>query len=126
MTHLTKRERTVTISLEKAGIGEGDDKPHFLAVVKAGGEEMTPQTMMITGVAVSVAIQLILRYTKRPSHEGLILFLILIFLSAAGWVVGFAIGGWKGMGYSALAMMVMMASMAGLVTSFIFSLLVKE
>ncbi|MDW4525299.1 YesK family protein [Rossellomorea marisflavi] len=87
---------------------------------------MTPQSIMITGVAVSVAIHLILRYTKRPSYEGLILFLILIFLSAAGWVVGFAIGGWKGMGYSALAMMVMMASMAGLVTSFIWSLLVKE
>ncbi|WP_430489171.1 YesK family protein [Rossellomorea marisflavi] len=85
---------------------------------------MTPQTM-IMGVVVSVLIQLVLRYTKRPSHEGLILFLILIFLSAAGWVVGFAIGGWKGMGYSALAMMVIMASMAGLVTSFICSLFVK-
>ncbi|UKS66022.1 hypothetical protein [Rossellomorea marisflavi] len=80
----------------KAGIGDGDDEPHFLALVKAGDEEMTPQTMMITGVAVSVPIQLILRYTKRPSYEGLILFLILIFLSAAGWVVGFAIGGWNG------------------------------
>ena len=87
---------------------------------------MTPQTMMIMGVVVSVVIQLVLRYTKRPSHEGLILFLILIFLSAAGWVVGFAIGGWKGMGYSALAMMVLIASMGGLVTSFIWSLLVKE
>lgn len=87
---------------------------------------MTPQTMMIMGVVVSVVIQLVLRYTKRPSHEGLILFLILIFLSAAGWVVGFAIGGWKGMGYSAHAMMVLIASMTGLVTSFILALLMKE
>lgn len=87
---------------------------------------MPPLTMAIFGVVAALVLHVILRYTKRPSHEGLILFLILIFLSAAGWVVGFAIGGWKGMGYSALAMMVLIASIAGLVTSFVWSLLVKE
>ncbi len=82
--------------------------------------------MAIIGLAAALVLHVILRYKKFPSHTGLIVFLILILLSAALWVVSFAVGGWRGLGYGALAMLMMVASTTGLVTSFILAFLLKE
>ncbi|MGX1265901.1 YesK family protein [Rossellomorea marisflavi] len=87
---------------------------------------LTPLTMAIIGVAAALVLHVSLRYTKLPPFAGMMVFLALIFLSAALWVVSFAVGGWQGLGYGALAMLVMVASMAGLVMSFILAFLVKE
>jgi YesK-like protein len=82
--------------------------------------------LIIVGVVLAVIFQLLQKYTPVKTFFHITFFLTLVILSAAGWVISFAIGGWSGLGLTAISLSVLVVALAGLAGSFVLSMFMKE
>ncbi|XXM73166.1 YesK family protein [Lysinibacillus sphaericus] len=83
-------------------------------------------SLIIVGLILAIILQLLQKYTPLRPFFHIKFFLALAILSAAGWVISFAIGGWNGMGLTVMSLSVLVTVLAGLAASFVLSMFVNE
>ena len=83
-------------------------------------------TLMVIGFVLATFLQILQKYEKLNSFFNVKFFLVLALLSIVTWMLSFGIGGWNGLGISAVSLSSIVVAFTGLLSSFILNLLITE
>ncbi|CAN7520713.1 hypothetical protein [Rossellomorea sp. LjRoot5] len=83
-------------------------------------------SLILIGAVAGVVLQTLQKYSRVPSFLNVKLFVVLILLSAACWVISIALGGWIGLSMTGIGLSVMMVAVSGLVISILLNLLFRD
>jgi hypothetical protein len=78
------------------------------------------------GIVLATVLQILQWYAIIKSFFNVRFFLFLALLSIFAWMLSFAIGGWNGLGISAISLSSLMVAFSGLLFSFVLNLLISE
>ncbi|KPL60259.1 YesK family protein [Rossellomorea vietnamensis] len=79
-------------------------------------------TMIVLGAVVACILQALQKYGGIPAYFNVKFFFALAILSAACWIMSLAVGGWGGMGLTAIGLNGLVAAVSGLVCSFVLNM----
>ncbi|MCC5800843.1 hypothetical protein [Rossellomorea vietnamensis] len=79
-------------------------------------------SLILIGAVVAGVLQALQKFGRIPTFLNAKLFVVLILLSAACWIISLALGGWIGLSLSGIGLSMMMVAVSGLVISFFLNL----
>jgi hypothetical protein len=83
-------------------------------------------SLVVIGAVAACVLQALQRYGRIPSFYNVKLFFGVILLSSLCWIISLAIGGWVGMGLTAIGLNGLVAAVSGLVCSFLLNILLRD